>query len=361
LPFVHAVTRTGCEALLKREAARVLPGLRLAFSRPGFVTFKADDDPAVDWTAPSAMPLVFARVRGLCLGRAGSAALPGPDPVRAVLEAAAAHAGDSPLRLHAFARDGDDPRDDARPLDPEAEAAGQALRAAAPPGLFHDDPVAARGDLVLDLVVTGPGERWVGLHRQGADRLPHPGARPPLVLPPEAPSRAWLKLQEALLWTGFPVQPGDCAVEVGSAPGGASFALLQRGADVWGVDPTAMDPRVLDFPGPARFTHVRKPVAQVRDADLPPAVHWLLADVNEGPERVLAPVERLVRGLGGTLLGLLLTVKANRPEVADGLPLLMDRARALGLVDVRLAHLSFHHRELLLSGRTTTRWKDRQR
>ena len=172
----------------------------------------------------------------------------------------------------------------------------------------------------------------------------------PISLPADAPSRAWLKLEEALLWTGAPVQAGDCAVEIGSAPGGASFALLNRGVSVWGVDPAAMDPRVQSFAGPARFVHVRRPMAMVRPKDLPRDVRWLFVDVNEGPEATVPEIEHLVPVLAPSLRGVFLTVKANRVEVADRIPSLVQRFLRLGLRDVRAAQLSFHHREFLLAG-----------
>ena len=43
-------------------------------------------------------------------------------------------------------------------------------------------------------------------------------------LPTDAVSRAYLKMQEALLWSEFNLNPGERCVEIGSAPGGASLA-----------------------------------------------------------------------------------------------------------------------------------------
>ena len=234
--------------------------------------------------------------------------------------------------------------------------AGLALALALKQGLGADfsvilaDPALTDG--VIDVIVSDPGEWWVGAHRHAPGTCPHPGARPPLVLPVEAPSRAWLKLEEALLFSGAVLRPGDTAVEVGSSPGGASWALLNRGVSVWGIDPAVMDPRVLSFCGPSRFVHLHRSIASVQRRDLPRVVDWLFIDVNEGPGLTLPMVERLVPELSPGLRGVFLTVKANKPDVADRVPALRERFARLGLRDVLSAQLSFHHREFLLAGAT---------
>ena len=99
-----------------------------------------------------------------------------------------------------------------------------------------------------------PGAVGDGLHlaRPGAvvDRLPSgqrvpsqwPGGLMPLVLPPQAISRAWLKMEEALRWAQLPIPQGARWAEIGSAPGGSSQALVERGYYVTGIDPAVMDP-----------------------------------------------------------------------------------------------------------------------
>src|SRR5688572_15065226 len=64
--FAFAACQHGAEAALKRDIALRMPGLRPAFSRPGFVTFKLDQPAA----APEKFTLTspFARTSGLSLG-----------------------------------------------------------------------------------------------------------------------------------------------------------------------------------------------------------------------------------------------------------------------------------------------------
>lgn len=339
MPYAFVVTRTGCEALLKREAARTRPAFRPAFSRKGLQTFRVPEEETLETL--SRWPVVFGRVRGLALGRLEDLA----DLERQVLEAVTPWRGRGPIRLHVFDRDGDDPRDDRRPFEDLARTLQERLRRAAPPGTFHPEAPARVEDLVLDLVVTGPGEALIGLHRHHGDRSPHPGARPPLSPPEAPPSRAWWKLEEALLCTGLHPRPGEKAVDIGCSPGGASLALLQRGLLVWGVDPTPVDPSLFRRPGPGRFTHLQRPVQAVHPGDLPRDLQWMVVDINEGPDRVLPEVRRLVRGQ--RLRGLLVTVKANRLEVADRIPDIEAALRDLGFREVRLFQGYHHHREFL--------------
>jgi len=167
--------------------------------------------------------------------------------------------------------------------------------------------------------------------------------------PAEAPSRAWLKLEEALLWSGLPLAKGHVAVEVGSAPGGASFALVARGLTVVGVDPGDMDARVTGGP---RFTHLRTTLGDVRVEALPERVDWLLMDVNLAPQVALHQVRRLVallrlRGLRGVVL----TLKMNDAHAWADVPELVERVRAMGLVDVRATQLPSNRHEICVIGK----------
>src|ERR1700754_2241228 len=92
--FGFAIVNVGSEGALKTEIARLVPGARPAFGRPGLVTFKYD---AAD--AGFAAGSMIARVRGLSLGMAKTA-----DEVLARVDV---H-GKGPFVLHVFARDASD-------------------------------------------------------------------------------------------------------------------------------------------------------------------------------------------------------------------------------------------------------------
>ena len=63
------------------------------------------------------------------------------------------------------------------------------------------------------------------------------------------PSRAYLKLWEALTLSGQHPGPGDLCLDLGSSPGGWSWALQQMGARIISVDKAPLDPAVARLPG----------------------------------------------------------------------------------------------------------------
>jgi 23S rRNA (cytidine2498-2'-O)-methyltransferase len=347
-PFVFAVCQLGAEAAVKAEVARLRPHWRLAFSRPGLLTWKCE--PAV---APNeVLEAVFVRAYGISLGRVGDAAelVTLLQHTPALREAAAR----SPLRLHVFERDRAKPGDEA-PGDsygPAAAAVRQQILEALPAGLVHSAPTPLVGERVLDVVVAAPGaaggaEPWLlGLHTHAPGRSVYPGGRVPLQLPPDAPSRAWLKLEEGLALSGLPLRAGDVAVEIGSAPGGASWALLQRGLRVLGVDPGEMAETVLRHP---RFTHLQLTLGELRREQLPRRVDWLLLDVNLAPQVALHQVRRVVSTLRDTLRGALLTLKLNDWRLAEQVPQLVERVRALGFSDVQARQLATNRQEICVA------------
>jgi 23S rRNA (cytidine2498-2'-O)-methyltransferase len=126
-------------------------------------------------------------------------------------------------------------------------------------------------------------------------------------------SRAYYKAAEAITWSGFDMQPGDLAIEIGSAPGGACGRLLELGMRVIGIDPAEMDPRIVDHP---KFRHIR-----ARAGDLPRSefsdAKWLLVDSNVKPAKTLVTVRNIVTHRYSHLRGLLITLKIGDYESAN--------------------------------------------
>ena len=135
------------------------------------------------------------------------------------------------------------------------------------------------GERVLDCVILAPGQWWVGYHRARSVSSRYPGGMMCLEMPAEAVSRAWLKMEEALRWSQLPIPPAARVAEIGSAPGGASQALLARGLFVTGIDPAEMAPSVLNH---HHFTHIRRRSTQVRRREFR-KIRWLTADMNVAP------------------------------------------------------------------------------
>ena len=108
------------------------------------------------------------------------------------------------------------------------------------------------------------------------------------------PSRAYLKLWEALTLIGRRPEPGERCLDLGSSPGGWSWALQRMGAHVVSVDKAPLMPAVARLPG---IEH-RLESAFALDPRAIGSVDWLFSDVVCCPERLLALVERWLAPTG---------------------------------------------------------------
>jgi len=339
--FVFATCRPDAMTWLREEVARDRPDLRMSWSRPGIVTFRADAPPEGPDDEAEPLVAVFAHCTGWSLGFAKTL-----DELESRLPGLPR---DEPVRVHVFARD---PKHEERWHDPDARPAewtaaiATRLGARAKPGVL-----AEPGDLVLDVVLP-PVEladpMLVGWHVHRPPRVPTPGGVPRVAIPTDVPSRAYVKLEEALAWSGAPIAAGDVAVEIGAAPGGAALALLQRELTVVAIDPAHLDPRVTALGQDGRLRHLRVLAERVRGRDLPDRVDWLLLDANVAPHRALVAVEHLLALRRDTVRGLLLTLKLNDDGVVRDLPVIFERIRKItGGAPVRATQLPSAHREVV--------------
>lgn len=125
----------------------------------------------------------------------------------------------------------------------------------------------------------------LGLSRAG-ERSEWPGGILHLRSPRAAPSRSTLKLEEA--WHTFipraswkaRLAPGMQAVDLGAAPGGWTWQLVQRGMYVHAVDNGPMDPGLL------ATTQVEHHRADAFYWKPPNPVTWLVCDIVDKPARV---------------------------------------------------------------------------
>jgi 23S rRNA (cytidine2498-2'-O)-methyltransferase len=344
--FLFVTCQVGAEKAVKGELARRWPAFRLAFSRPGFLTFKlpADDALADDFDLES----VFARAYGFSLGEVSA-------ENREELAAAVWKLckGRTIQRIHVWEKDRSEPG--VHRFEPAITSEDMETHRL----LFENCPrpqnlarnansptaPARAGELVLDCILISPNQWWAGFHR--AKRVPsrYPGGMMSLELPPDAVSRAWLKMEEGLEWSQLPLPRGARVAEIGSAPGGASQALLARGFVVTGIDPAEMAPAVLNHP---RFTHIRRRSMEVRRRDFQ-KIHWLTADMNVAPEYTLDAVEAIVTHPRVNVRGLLLTLKLPDWKLAANLPEYMARIRSWGYSLVEARQLQYDRREVCVA------------
>ena len=102
------------------------------------------------------------------------------------------------------------------------------------------------------------------------------------------PSRAYLKLWEALVRLRRWPQPGERCLDLGASPGGWTGVLAKLGATVVAIDKAPLDPKVSAMPG----VEWRGESAFALDPASVGPVDWLFSDIVCYPARLLRLVER---------------------------------------------------------------------
>ncbi len=129
------------------------------------------------------------------------------------------------------------------------------------------------------------------------------------------PSRAYLKLWEALTVFGRHPAPGELCLDLGASPGGWTAVLAGLGARVVAVDRAPLDPAVAALPGVTE----RLESAFGLDPHAFGPVDWLCSDVVAYPARLLALVHAWIAA--GMARRIVLTVKfqgeADWPRADD--------------------------------------------
>jgi 23S rRNA (cytidine2498-2'-O)-methyltransferase len=318
--FILISCQPGAESALKQETANRYPNLKLAYSRPGFVTFKNSGEA---FTPSFVLESFFAQSFAISVGKAKNK----DEVTAAVKQYGATH-------VHVWRpRVSDEGREN-------RDNIVDRLRKQ----FTNDDKSLAFDDLVLDVVVVGDEEWWLGLHTHSSAHRPWPGGQFEKAMPPMAPSRAYLKLEEALAWAGLRPDRGDLALELGSAPGGASFALLERRLKVIGVDPGKMAEQVLNHRSGFKFIHRQ---AMQLEPDQIKGVNWLFSDMNVSGADTVKAVKKLLPAFASTLKGGVITLKlASWDEVKEVSEWVNELDFLMKPLNSRVAHLYNHRSEL---------------
>jgi 23S rRNA (cytidine2498-2'-O)-methyltransferase len=145
------------------------------------------------------------------------------------------------------------------------------------------------GGLLAQVCVLGPTRALVSATPAVEAHSLHPGGRARMRVDPEAPSRAAMKLEEALDWFGAAPSRGDQCVDLGAAPGGWTHVLLARGARVLAVDPGSMAPALAKHKS---LEHVR---GSAFDVEPERPVDWLFCDMVWRPLEVAALLAKWAR------------------------------------------------------------------
>lgn len=198
----------------------------------------------------------------------------------------------------------------------------------------------------LEILLADFGTAVIG-YSLADNRSPFPGGVPRLRLPASAPSRSALKLEEA--WKVFLPEDrwldylggGKKAVDLGAAPGGWTWQLVNQGMMVTAVDNGPMNP---DLMAGGHVEHIEADGYAWRPKR---AVDWMVCDIVDKPRRTARMAvdwlaDRLCRY---TVFNLKLPMKKRYDEWLVCQDILVRGLEEAGLAcHVRARHL-YHDRE----------------
>lgn len=121
------------------------------------------------------------------------------------------------------------------------------------------------------------------------------------------PSRAYLKLWEALVRCRQWPQPGDRCLDAGASPGGWTWALARLGAEIIAVDRAPLEDRIMAMPK-VRFL---KHDAFTLKPEAIGSIDWLFCDVICYPPRLYQWIEQWLAS--GLCRNFICTIKMQGP------------------------------------------------
>lgn len=201
--------------------------------------------------------------------------------------------------------------------------------------------------LVLQLCLTRDG-LWHSTAPMSALSCRQPGGAVRMKDDPQAPSRSYLKIEEAFFRMNEWPQPDQHVVDLGAAPGGWTLAFAKRGCHVIAVD---NGPLKLPVPGPGWGTvdhRTTDGVTFVWPASQPP-VDWLVADMLVPPVQAGAMLARWLKG--PAMRRWVINVKLPQGSPLAALRPLQNLIRQQTDFHVAIRHLYHDREEVTLMGR----------
>lgn len=162
---------------------------------------------------------------------------------------------------------------------------------------------------------------------------------------PNAPSRSYLKVEEAYAILGESPAEGQRVCDLGAAPGGWSYSAASRGASVIAIDNGPLKGGALDHP---QITHLREDAFVFRPQPNE-RFDWLFCDVVENPFRILERVEKWIRD--GWCTRLVINFKTGFANPIEVLSALAQSPAAEQCAVWRVRHLYHDRDEITLTAK----------
>jgi hypothetical protein len=260
--------------------------------------------------------------------------------------------GASPWTLHAFGSGTGEAT-----LSREAGRIGDALlaaSAAAVPELYsrYAPPRSAGPDAkVFQLCLTRRGIWWSLM--QARDLLdPFPGGEHRMPFDAAAPSRSYLKVEEAFDIMGRLPRKGERVVDLGASPGGWSYAFLKRGCEVLAVDrgPLKIPDR---HPSGGRLRHLLVDGVGFRLPREWERADWLACDMLVPPGKTLGLLRRWLEE--GRIRRFIVNFKIPQQHPDAILQPVEEMLREIPGLHFRIRQLYHDRREVTAMGETGQR------
>jgi 23S rRNA (cytidine2498-2'-O)-methyltransferase len=292
--FYYFLCNPGSEKFLKEEIRLIYPELVFAYSTEGFVTFKETR------RLGKTLRPVFCRHFGRFLQRGSLAEV--------------------------------------------SEGVGKHLFYSLQGEIFETYPYQ-NGEWVTEIIKVSETQYYLGEFKASILTAPSAGGFSTATLPEQSPSRAYLKVIDGMNYMGLKLPANDYALEVGSSPGGATYALLEMGLRVEGIDPGEMAPICLNHP---KFIHHRESIQDFHVSSMKDHVQWLYVDMNLPPEGSLREIEKVVDAIRPSLKGAFITLKMTKFELVSRVPMYLNIMGKMGLKVVMATQLPSHKQEFLV-------------
>ncbi|MCU1280296.1 MAG: rRNA 2'-O-methyl-C2498 methyltransferase RlmM [bacterium] len=236
--------------------------------------------------------------------------------------------------------------DEGNPLAPRA--ASLAAKLSVPPAWAQKRTADARAALAdnglyAQACLLPPGDR-VAVGTVPARDAPSlaPGGRLRVHVPEIAPSRAAMKLEEAFLWLDRAPDAGDVCVDLGAAPGGWSWVLLERRARVIAVDPAFL---ARSLQGKRGVEHIRGDAFKFEPRE---PVDWLFSDMAWRPLESAALLAKWARRRWARLL--IANIKLPMKKKAEMLVRVREILTDGGWTNLRMRQLYHDREEVTIAG-----------